>query len=518
MPRLGNLWALPSPGGNAKTGMSDSMSPGDFSKLSKSGGVAFRVSFNGRRPPQEALYWRGPVLSLFNGRQWVQSFAAQNISRFSGSRQVVWPSHGQSLRSDPFAPAWLVASKANSPPVEYTITLEPTYQTWLFSLPLVSSLQVNTQGQDMNLGVTRDFRLTSSKPINQRLIYTLRSSTDFYINAKGLSQQERKRGLQLPANYNPQTRANAQQWRETSASDEDYIERVLEHYRQTFIYTLEPPKLGKHTVDEFLWQQQQGFCEHFASSFVVMMRAAGIPARVVTGYQGGEYNAADNYLVIHQYDAHAWTEVWLPGKGWVRIDPTAAVAPERVQQSLGDLQTEGVEGLLSLGRYRHLRLVAQLRQEWDAVNYRWHQLVIGFDGEEQKRFLWSLMGDVSPLKIILLLLGVATTVLGLISLHLWWRNRPEPLNPIDRYFLRFEQLLARRGVSREVGEAPNHFADKAKQTLPKSANAIDNFMLIFNQAQYQQPPIKVRKGFVIAESRILMELRKALKVFRKSTR
>ena len=392
MPRLGNLWAVPNPSHGATTGVSDSMSPGDFSKLTRSGGVAFRVSFEGSRPSQEQLYWRGLVFSSFDGRRWEQ--ADPYHYRYDGS-PVNW-------RNEPRLPWRPLAQALAGDRYHYQVTMEPSFQPWLYSLSLPTSYSI---ASGFNLGFTRDFRLIADKSIHQRTQYLVTSSVNYALEPDPLPDWRRRLELFLPEGYNPRALAMATQWRQQAGSDWQYVNRVLEFYRSRFTYTLEPPALGQHTVDDFLFATQQGFCEHFASSFVVMMRAAGIPARVVAGYMGGEFNEAENYLVVHQYDAHAWTEIWLQGRGWVRVDPTAAVAPERVRQSLGQSSADQVQGLLSLGRYRHIKILNQLRLEWDALNYRWHQAVIGFDAQSQSRFLSRWFGRIDPLKMVFYRIG-----------------------------------------------------------------------------------------------------------------
>ncbi|GAB3105719.1 DUF3488 domain-containing transglutaminase family protein [Aestuariicella hydrocarbonica] len=461
MPRIGSLWSVPNPSKSAKTGVSDSMSPGDFSSLSRSGGVAFRVSFEGEVPPQDQLYWRGLVFSDFDGRSWRQAqpfdYQAKPYDRKAKSydrREVA--GYGSMVDwQDSYQQPWRDLVEGRGQPVNYSIIMEASHQPWLYSLMLPETFEDSRQ-----FGFARDFRLVRSEPVHQRLQYQVSSRLDYTLEADPLPPWRLRRELQLPKGFNPRTRETAEQWHRESGSDLAYIDRVLGHYRDYFFYTLEPPALGQNTVDEFLWQTQQGFCEHFASSFVVLMRAAGIPARVVAGYQGGEYNPLDNYVVVHQYDAHAWSEVWLPGRGWVRIDPTAAVAPERVQQSLGNLQAGLVEGVMTLGRYRQIPVIARLRMQWDAANYRWHKAVIGFDRSAQGDLLDNLLGGVSPLKMVLVVIVGGGVLVALMTLHLWWLTRPERKSPALRYYTQFEQLLGRRGWVRKDGETAGDFCSR----------------------------------------------------------
>ncbi|MBU3069859.1 DUF3488 and transglutaminase-like domain-containing protein [Aestuariicella sp. G3-2] len=482
MPRFGSLWSVPSPTQSAKTGVSDSMSPGDFSRLSRAGGVAFRVSFERPRPPQDQLYWRGLVFSDFDGRSW-----SQIKGRNWGYREGALVNWQQGPKSDWRNDAELLGDDA-SEPLTYNIIMEASHQSWLYSLMVPVEFE-----QDPLYGVTRDFTLLRRQPVHQRLQYEVTSQLDYRLQPESLSPRQRKLELALPDGYNPQSLAKAAEWRQQSDSEQEYLNRVLAFYRDNFFYTLEPPALGRDSVDEFLWQTQRGFCEHFASSFVVLMRAGGIPARVVAGYQGGEYNPVEDYLVVHQYDAHAWAEVWLEGKGWTRVDPTAAVAPNRVQSSLGELQSDMVEGAMSLGRYRHLKWIGQLRMEWDALNYRWHKAVINFDSEAQNQLLNRWLGGVSPLKLVLFILLAGGGLLLLMSLHLWWRARPEPKSLALRQCARFERLLKRKGWIRPADEPIGEFASRVSSSLsakhPKTAGAVSEFARLFELEQYAGTPV-----------------------------
>lgn len=490
MPRLGNLWAIPNLTKTAKTGVSDSMSPGDFSQLSRAGGVAFRVAFEGGVNPRlDQLYWRGLVFSAFDGRRWQQArpedYRDGAIVDWQGGRREAWRD--------------LAVGYGDS--IDYTITLEPTQQLWLYSLTLPSSFE-----DDTTYGLARDFRLLSREPVSRRIQYRVSSQQKYQLEASALPAWRLERELQLPEGFNPKAREQAKRWREQADSEQGYIDVVLANYRDNFYYTLEPGTLGRHSVDEFMWQSRRGFCEHFASSFVVMMRAAGIPARVVVGYLGGEYNASENYWVVHQYDAHAWSEVWLADKGWVRVDPTAAVAPERVLQSLGDLRADSVEGLLSLGRYRHWEFVAKLRMQWDGLNYRWHRAVMGFDKDSQSDLLNRWLGGVTPLKMVLVVLFAGSGVLLLATLHLWWQSRPASKAPADRYYHRFERLLRRKGWTRRPGEAAGDFARRVAQRQPLLEPALTEFNALYEGEVYRAQPVE-RSQWLGSLARIKVALR-----------
>ncbi len=469
MPRIGSLWSVPNPTQIARTGVSDHLSPGDVSKLARSGGVAFRASFQGDPPAPEQLYWRGLVLSRFDGQSWSQN--RKPDVRLQPA--VYWGFERE--------PGWLQNREALGEPYQYSVILEPTQQRWLFSLDMV----IPGGEAQTGIGLAWDGRLINADEVSSRLQYQVTSNLDYRLEPE-LASWRRDNELQLPGQGNPRARETAQRWRQESDSDEAYIDRLLALYRSDFVYTLEPPLLGKDSVDEFLWQSRQGFCEHFASSFVFMARAAGIPARVVVGYLGGEFNAQGGYWLVHQYDAHAWSEVWLPERGWVRVDPTAAVAPERVRRSLGDTQASAVEEVISLGRYRHIPLLDQMRMQWDALNYHWHRAVMGFDQDTQYRLLNQWLNGVSPLKLVLLVLFGGSLLLALISLHLWWQSRPPPLSGAQRYHQRFERLLLRRGWRRQPGETIAVFAGRVagREQSPRAASALQSFVTLYNEQVY----------------------------------
>src|SRR3989344_1763652 len=299
-PRIsGTRGGLPADAHSGLTGMPDTMQPGSIRSLSESSEIAFRVNFEGSRPPARELYWRGLVLMDFDGRGWQRgpSPVAEDVN---------------------FAPL--------NEALRYHVTLEPSNKPWMPALELPA---VRPRGATFRA----DFTLEHREPIRERLNYTLTSYTRY--NTGALEIAERVRGLQLPGHTSPRARALAGQWEREHGEPQRIAQAALDHFRrENFVYTLSPPLLGDDPVDEFLFDTRRGFCEHYASSFVALMRAAGIPSRVVVGYLGGEYNAAGNYLIVRQSDAHAWAEVWLPNQGWMRVDPTGAIAPERIELGL----------------------------------------------------------------------------------------------------------------------------------------------------------------------------------------
>lgn len=475
-PRIGSLWSMPLHNGGV-TGVSDSMSPGDFSSLSRSGGVAFRVKFDGDAPKPEELYWRGLTFSQFDGRRW------KPITELSNG----WLQRGSKKSSE--NQSELTSGEALGRDFSYRIIFEPSQQHWLYSLMLPSNF--NTAA-DIKIKKLNDHRLVSNKPVRQRIDYQVDSHLNYKIGLDITASQQQV-DLRLPADSNPKSVAIAKQWRSEAGSDEVYIQRLLSLYNSEFEYTLEPPTLGTHTVDEFLWQTKQGFCGHFASSFVVMMRAAGIPARVVVGYQGGEYNKLEDYYVVHQYAAHAWAEVWLQGRGWVRYDPTAAVAPERVLQSLGDLASNFVDSRFSLGRYRQFALINSLRMQWDALNYRWHTSVMEFDNDQQSLLLSDWLNGITALKMAIVVLSAGGSVFILMTLHLLWRGRPKPVSDTLKAYARLERLLKSKGFIRQQGEPPGDFARRVVNKYPSVEIPLMQATRMFEQAQYESKEFSTRQ-------------------------
>ncbi len=467
MPRIGALWSVPQQRGAATTGVSDTMSPGDFTNLSRSGKLAFRVDFEGEVPARRDLYWRGLVFSEFDGRTW--SASKNWLYRDGGA--VNWQGRE---RHD-----WRDNLQVEGGIKRYSLILEPTHQPWLYALAMPNSIPIKS-------GLTRAHTLVSRVPIRQRHQYRVESFAQYRLEAE-LSDWQYKTQTALPKGFNPLTRERAKQWRQEEGSDEALIDRLLAHYNRTFVYTLQAPALGKHTVDEFLWASQRGFCEHYASSFVFFLRAAGIPARVVAGYQGGELSPAGDYLLVHQFDAHAWAEVWLDGRGWVRFDPTAAVAPNRVEGGLNEALADEESNLLgdpmSLIYYRDIAWINKIRLQWDAMNYYWYKSVIGYDQDQQRNVFERWLGGADPWRIAAALIGGAALVLGSISLAAWWSGR-RVLDPISKAYHRMELRLRREGIVRARSEAPRDFCERVKRERPDLAPEVRAISELYEKVMY----------------------------------
>lgn len=452
MPRIDSLWAVPQQTHAAKTGVSESMSPGDFSRLAKSNETAFRVVFENDIPANNQRYWRGLVFSYFDGRTWTRS----KPNSFSESRMVDWYGNPKSNNRNP------VIKRGES--IQYNVILEPTQQHWLYGLPYAEATQ-------RGIGETRDLRLVNQKPIRSRFQYSVKSTLDFSANVKGLSEFRLKNYLQLPEGFNPRAIQQANNWfEEVNRNPQDYIQKLLDFYHQSFVYTLEPPLLGRDTVDEFLFSTQRGFCEHFASSFVFMMRAAGIPSRVVVGYQGGQLNSLEGFLRVSQADAHAWSEVWLPGQGWTRVDPTAAVAPSRIESGLNAALNQNEINLLaptfSLQRYNYIQWVNILMMNLEALEFKWHQLIMGYDKDTQSDFLKKLLGDITPLRIAMVLFAVGFFTVIMILGWFWWTT-PRKTSALDVVlYQQFLKKLSALGIETNGSEGPRTLAARVSASHP----------------------------------------------------
>lgn len=470
-PRVqGPLWGLPRDAHSALTGLSDSMTPGSISQLSQSDAVAFRVRFEGETPPRHQLYWRGPVLTHFDGRTW---------------RPLRSGMHNE----PPY--------EVDGPRIDYELTLEPHNKHWLFALELPGELPTLADGAV----ITDDYFLISKKPVIARQRYRLSSWPEAAAGSDdpGSLLDEAR---QLPPRGNPRIRAIAEQWRAQHGDNDQAIVEAASLFllRQGLRYTLDPPLTGENSVDDFLFETREGFCEHFSSAFVFALRAAGLPARVVTGYQGGEINPVDNFLVVHQYDAHAWSEVWLRGQGWRRIDPTAISFPTRVQQNLAVVVPEGSP--LPLLMRIHAEWLKDLRFRWDALNNAWNQWILGYNVERQRELLRRLgmaQPDWRHLTVTLAVLtGLTFAGFALYALRHWRR-----LDTAGLLWRRTERRLARLGLARQIWETPSAWAQRVGKRRPELADSIATLAETYSLLRYA-PLAEARRRALLDEMRSQM--------------
>lgn len=425
-PRMdGSLWGMRSPA-TAQSGFSDRLMPGSVTRLVRNKAIAFRAEFDGRIPAPDRLYWRGLVFWLFDGQSWQHS---------KNSLYVHPRLKGKDL-------------------VGYTITLEPHNQRWLFALDLPYKFGSRAL-------LLSDYTLTSRWIIRQRIQY--RATSYLAYNTGPLLTLE-SAALQIPWDTNPRAAALARGWRAEATSPAGVVQAALGYFKgNDFSYSLNPPPLGVDAIDDFLFKTRKGYCEHYTSAFAYLMRAAGIPARVVAGYLGGELNPYGNYLIIRQSDAHVWVEVWLPGKGWMRIDPTLSVAPARgAQGAAAALPAEERSDLRSFyGETYGLKLALG----WDAINNQWNKWVLGYSNYSQ-RSLFAKIGLktgtwTGRAKIMILVSGTISVLFLLLFFRIKSRRPPWTIDYTQQVYLKFCQKLDRVGVARRPSQGPLDYAETA---------------------------------------------------------
>ncbi len=427
------MWGVPERA-LTRPGLSDRMSPGDWIDLVADDTPALRAMFVGEAPPPSQMYWRGPVLWDFDGRSWTAVEWARSMGR---ATVVPGPKR-----------------------YEYVLEVEPTERNQLVALELPLAAPTGAQ-----LG--RDFSLRSDEPLNGITRWRMRASpqaaVDTGLPGNDLHPALRRLALRLPSGYNPRTRALAQTWRREAgpsgaASDSAIVKRALAWIRANSAYTLDTPLLGRNTVDEFLFDEKAGFCEHFSGAFVVLMRSAGIPARVVTGYVGGYRNPVGGYWLVRRSDAHAWTEVWLQGRGWVRVDPTAAVAPDRIYDTIADRRPGALGGFDGLNPIFNVG---------DWMRRSWNDFVLGYDASRQRRLLESFgVPDLDSARLIQLF--VIATVLAMAGIF-WLTTRQErERDPVLRAWRTLERRYRRLGLERAPHEPAGRWVERVIAARPQA--------------------------------------------------
>lgn len=481
-PRIAPLWSVPLPGG-ARSGMSDEVTPGDIARMTRSDEIAFRVVFDAEVPRRSKLYWRGIVYSWFDSGTW----SVGPVPRLKRPEDLI---HWAGWNRD----AVFFPEHDGIEAVEYQVLLEPTRSNWLFSLDIPWPLTSGT-------ALTRDFRLMTNDPVNSLFRYEVRSYPGARVD-EDLPDWMRDRERYLPADDNPRTVAFARRLHSESSGTLDFVSKVLNHIRaRPYGYTLEPPLLPKRdSIDAFWFDTQRGFCVHYAGAFVYLMRAAGLPARMIGGYQGGEVNPVTGHLVVRQYDAHAWAEVWDSGYGWIHVDPTGAVAPERIEHGLDAALSSDDRATLST--LTNLRMgdfpgLADLMYFVESMEHRWNIWVVGYDGALQANYLKNLIGELSPLRIGLAMLVGGSASLSLVVLALFWRRRAAPSHPGVRVFRRFCDGLRRHGLTRSPEETPAVFLTRLarERGFPEGqiATLIDQLDALLYNPERQADPSELRR-------------------------
>jgi transglutaminase-like putative cysteine protease len=457
-PRLEPLWTLNLQSSKAKTGLSDHMSPGDIADLSNSDELVFRVQFEGAVPTSDQWYWRGLVLDYYEE---VNGKARWSMSGYLD--QVDW-----------YPKSWLPDDNSEGV-VDYRIIQEASDNKWLFGLRGVAAME-------MGIGMTQDDRIVSQKKLLQRKEYAVRSKLGMKIAPQGLQSYVRQQNVQLPSlssdgQGNPETRALAQHIYSQYDNDAERMQKALQYYPQNnFSYTLKPGVMLENDIDKFLFEKRAGFCAHFSSSFVFLMRAMNIPARVVAGYQGGELNPESGHITVRQYDAHAWVEVWLEDQGWVSVDPTAQVAPERINQGLREALSGKEEFLsgnnFSLLKLSHLPWLNDLRFQLDQLNYYWHKTVLNFNKNKQGSLLKEWFGSGFLKKSLYALAGLFCGFFLLITLIVLWRKPNTKESVLVKTLRQFDKTILGTSVQRRENEGLSDYSLRLQQQYPRQSESI----------------------------------------------
>ena len=492
-PRIAPLWAVPIQSSGASTGVSNEMSPGDISSLGRSGDLAFRVQFeNSEAPAHELLYWRGLVLTDFDGETWrrERSRSSFSIASARADKQLQW--EGRMSR--------------DGAALDYNIILEATQQPWVYGLHLAEAI-------DDGLFQSRNFELFNNGPVTQRLSYDLRSylqsKTDFV-----LVDRVRRQNLELPSGGNSQSREFARQLRSSVTSDRDYVMAVLSHFSQNeYFYTLNPALLGNNRIDDFLFENREGFCEHYSSTFAYLMRAAGIPARVVIGYQGAELNPFENYMMVYQYNAHAWNEVWLEDEGWVRFDPTGAVSPDRVrlgvEAALRDDPAFLERSLFSSSGLGSINWINSLRLRMDALEYEWNRRVVNYDEDVQFELFEKIFGQVTEQKILFLLFGLASVVVIVVAFTVIRFEPKSKRGPVLSVYNKMSKDLEKIGLGRMKGEGPIAYRDRVVAARPDLRGIMMQITRLYVEISYQRR--QVEESEIISQAKQIKRYGRQLK-------
>ncbi len=447
---IGPLWAMPNQQ-SAISGLSDTINPGNVSNLALSDKTAFRVRFDGTAPKQKDLYWRGPVFWETDGRSWTLT----------------------PPKSDSFKRAKAINNEGLD--IQYTLMMEPHHQYWLFALDIPAAAPKNAR-------LTHDHQLILNKKLSRNISFNIRSTSQ-KIQAKP-SDNDLNRALHIPDNTDPRVFDLANKWLKANADNQGVIKQALEFYNKEFYYTLKPPSLGQDPVSEFLFDTKRGFCGHFATSFATLMRAAGIPSRLVAGYQGGVYNKVGDFYNIRQADAHVWVEVWLEEAGWVRIDPTAAIAPNRIEHSIdpSSQQANSDINFLITPPEGFQQWAQQLKWALNSLDYYWQNAVLAYGPEKQLNFLSNLgifdwRGMVKWLAVLsgLVLIGSIGAVLLL---------QKKSHDAVQTAYLVLCKSLAKRIGQRQPHETTTDYFNRAIKQYPQRAGDLTTLKTLYLNTRY----------------------------------
>lgn len=499
-PRLSPFWQVPS-AKSAQTGLADEVSPGDIANLALSSELAFRVNFKGSViPSYSKLYWRAMTLENYDGRKW--SRAKTNTKSSSLIK--------------PFVP--VTTGKA----ITYDVIVEPSFQSWLFGLSVANS-------HDVNVKLMPDYTIRSRKLISQITHYQLDSYLQSSLDLT-LSDTDKQRNLAIISNSNPKLEALALELKQKYPKSIDRSNAVLAFFtKQQYFYTLKAPLLINNSLDQFFFDTKAGFCVHYASTYTYLMRASGIPARVVTGYLGGEYNNINGpqtsgqslqqggHLSIYQYDAHAWSEIWIAGIGWKRVDPTAAVDPQRVESGWSNAllaqQSSLNNDFLGLHQFKNIAWLNAIRLQLDALDYQWARWVLGYSAKQQydllKRWFGKGMQWKTPTIIVstLIIIMALFTFVYRFNFHCFKRNQTLP------WLKLYQQVLNKinnKGIKKPIQMTPTEFTQYIAKQLPEISKEFSEFTRIFEILTYQKLDISMKESLLLQLQEQYFLLKKAL--------
>lgn len=444
MPKIEPLWRMPT-AKSAESGLSEEVTPGDIASLSQSSSLAFRATFNDNIPERRDLYWRAIVLENFDGKTWSVASTRRSSKRYH------WH------LDKPFEP------NISGFYYDYEVIAEPTQQPWLYALDVAFSDTETTW-------FSRDYQLQKTEPLHSKFKYKVRSYPTTPLN-EGTQRLNTRLNLSLPETGNPRTREWVKELRSQYPDNFDFINAFYRFLReQKFRYTLRPPAMLSDPIDQFLFEHQAGFCSHYASAFGFVMRMANIPTRMVTGYHGGEMHGK-NHMSIYQYDAHAWNEVLHPENGWLRYDPTAVIAPDRIRYGLEEAvayeDTFLAEAPFALARMKDIQWLNELRLMMENADYLWSRWILGFDRNKQTDLFKALIGELEPLKIAAISVGTMLFIgllLTLFQFRIWF---PKIEDPVLHHYQMALQTLATLGITKPLQMGPNEFVYVVQQYAGK---------------------------------------------------
>ncbi len=468
MPQLPPLWQMPTSKSN-ETGLTDSVTPGDIASLARSSDLAFTATFEQSPPLAEQRYWRAMTMEAFDGKTWT-------ISPRRKQAEAQLKTMGRSLA----APS---PNGSLTPSENYQLIVEPSNQRWLYSLDVSAE---NTDLDNPEMWRQFNYALRAARPIVGKRAFYLSYFPDTPLVSE-IYDFDYQLNIQYPIDTNLRTQAWVKQLTANAKSEQSIAEDILRHFKTGgFSYTLQPNAMPNSPIDTFMFEAKAGFCAHYASAMVFALRVAGIPARMVTGYQGGEL-LSDNVIQVRQYDAHAWVEALIDGV-WVSYDPTSVVAPSRItfglEQALADFNETRSEGMFKdLGS---AELFLSIRGWFRQLDYQWSRLVLGFDNQTQTDLLKKLLGDLTSQKMTLFFLSV----LGIVSIFLlvlfFPVRRRSTLPKHQRIYLNAVELVSNFTEIARKNKGSTAYFKQVKPFLPvHAASLFGTLTQDFEHAQYQ---------------------------------